>query len=70
MDKSCPEIKGGEAMKEIGGYIELDTYRGKMLHEKAVALNCGRNALAYLIKSKSIKRILLPYFLCSSVVNV
>ena len=70
MDKSCPEIKGGEAMKEIGGYIELDTYRGKMLHEKAVALNCGRNALAYLIKSKSIKRILLPCFLCSSVMDV
>ena len=70
MDKSCPEIKGGEAMKEIGGYIELDTYRGKMLHEKAVALNCGRNALAYLIKSHNIKKIMLPYFLCSSVKNV
>lgn len=57
-------------MKEIGGYIELDTYRGKMLHEKAFALNCGRNALAYLIKSRKIKKILLPYFLCSSVMNV
>ena len=56
--------------KEIGGYIELDTYRGNMLHEGAVALNCGRNALAYLIKSHNIKSILLPYFLCSSVSNV
>ena len=57
-------------MKEIGGYIELDTYRGEMLHDGSVALNCGRNALAYLIKSKKIKKILLPYFLCSSVMNV
>ena len=57
-------------MKEIGGYIELDTYRGKMLHDKAIALNCGRNALSYLIRSLKIKKILLPYFLCSSVINV
>lgn len=35
-------------MKEIGGYIELDTYTGAMLHEKAIALNCGRGALEYL----------------------
>ena len=70
MDKSCSEIKGGEAMKEIGGYIELDTYRGELLHEGAVSLNCGRNALAYIIRSRNIKSILLPYFLCSSVLNV
>lgn len=57
-------------MREIGGYIELDTYRGKMLHSDAVALNCGRNALSYLIKSKKIQKILLPYFLCNSVINV
>ena len=34
-------------MKEIGWYIELDTYTGAMLHEKAIALNCGRGALEY-----------------------
>ena len=54
-------------MKEIGGYIELDKYCLPMLHKGAVALNCGRNALAYLIRAKSIKKILLPKFLCSSV---
>ena len=54
-------------MKEMGGYIELDTYRGEMLHEGTVALNCGRNALAYIIRSRKIKNVLLPYFLCSSV---
>lgn len=56
--------------REIGGYIELDSYSHPMLHQGAVALNCGRNALAYLIKSKGIKTIWLPYFLCSSVPNV
>lgn len=57
-------------MKEYGGYIEIDTYRGQMLHDKAVALNCGRNCLAYLIKARSIKKILFPYFMCDSVFNL
>ena len=57
-------------MKEYGGYIELDTYRLPMLHEGAIALNCGRNCLAYLIETKKISKIKLPYFLCSSVVEV
>lgn len=57
-------------MKEIGGYIELDTYNLPLYHEDAIALNCGRNCLAYLIQSKHIKKILLPKFLCSSVEDV
>lgn len=28
--------------KEIDGYIELEKFSGKMLHEDALALNCGR----------------------------
>lgn len=54
-------------MKEIGGYIELDIYHNKMLHNGSLALNCGRNCLAYLIKQKKIKKIRVPYFLCNSV---
>lgn len=57
-------------MKEIGGYIELDRYSLPMLHDGAVALNCGRNSLAYLIKAKKIKKIKLPYFMCDSVFEV
>lgn len=57
-------------MREIGGYIELDTYALPMLHEKAVLLNCGRNALAYIIRAKSIEKIYIPKFLCDSVRNV
>lgn len=57
-------------MREIGGYIELDRYKQPMLHEGAIALNCARNALAYLIKARKIKRILIPKFLCDSVREV
>lgn len=57
-------------MKEIGGYIELDTYHLPMLHEDAIALNCGRNCLAYLFKSRRIKKLKVPYFICNSIFNV
>ena len=57
-------------MREIGGYIELDKYHNELLHKEAIALNCGRNCLAYLIEAKCIKTIWLPYFLCDSVSNV
>ena len=57
-------------MKEYGGYIELDTYHLPLLHEGAVALNAGRNALAYLIRGRKIRKIRLPLFLCSSVPEV
>lgn len=53
-------------MREIGGYIELDRYSKTMLHENALALNCGRNALAYLIEARNIKKISMPYFMCDS----
>lgn len=53
-------------MREIGGYIELDRYALPMLHEDGIKLNCGRNALAYLIQAKKIRKIYMPKFMCSS----
>ena len=56
-------------MREIGGYFELNKYDLPMLHEDALALNTGRNCLAYLIESKNIQKICLPYYICSVVVD-
>lgn len=57
-------------MREIGGYIEFEHYKGNMPHEEAIALNCGRNCLAYLFKSRGIKKLKVPYFICNSIFNV
>lgn len=54
-------------MREIGGYLELNKYDLPMLHENALALNTGRNCLAYLIESKNIQKIDLPYYICNVV---
>lgn len=57
-------------MKEIGGYFELDTYTGKTYHPQAIALNCGRNCLAYLVETRNYKKVYIPKFLCLSVKEV
>ena len=55
---------------EIGGFIEFERYSGEMLHEGAIALNYARNALLYLCKAKKIKKIVLPRFLCNSIMTI
>lgn len=57
-------------MREIGGYLCLDKCNEPLKHEGAIALNSGRNCLAYLIEKKHIKKIFLPKFLCASVGDV
>ena len=57
-------------MREIGGYFEFEKSTRGFLHQAAIALNCGRNCLAYLLESRQIKNIALPYFLCDSVQQV
>lgn len=54
-------------MREIGGFIEFETSDGKEYYEDVLALNCGRNALIYLIEKLKIKTMYIPYFICSSV---
>lgn len=54
-------------MKEIGGYLGLETFHGKGYYENLVALNSGRNAMLYVLKAKNIKKIYIPYFLCWSI---
>lgn len=56
--------------REIGGYLELEHFYGKEYHEGLIALDCARNALAYLIEARHIELLWIPAFLCSSVPSV
>lgn len=53
--------------KEIGGYLELEYFHGPEYHQGALALNCARNCLVYLIEARNIETLWLPSYLCSSV---
>lgn len=57
-------------MREIGGYIELEHHDGSLFHEKALRLNCGRNALAYLCRARNIQKVWIPHFLCDCVAQL
>ncbi|MDY0235310.1 MAG: hypothetical protein RBR71_04750 [Gudongella sp.] len=57
-------------MKEIGGYFGLDQFIDRPYYKNMIELNTGRNALLYLVKSRKIKKIYIPYYLCDSVVDV
>lgn len=56
--------------REIGGYIQLGSYRGSPIHQGAESLDCGRNCVAYLAELRSIKALWLPDWLCISVNGV
>ena len=51
-------------MKSIGGYFELELPQGKEYHSQAIALNTGRNALEYILRARSYKKVYLPYYSC------
>ena len=56
-------------MKEIGGYFQLEEMPGEEYYPDLFRVNLGRTALLWLLKSRRCRKILLPYFLCESVVH-
>ena len=42
-------------MREFGGYIEIEHYKGNEYHTGCLALNSGRNCLRYLIRARQIR---------------
>jgi len=56
-------------LREIGGYFELELNQGREYYPDLIALNSARNALVYLLKSKKIAAINMPYFNCHVVAD-
>jgi len=53
--------------KEIGGYLELETYGESLYHKDPVLLNSGRNAFRYIIRAFDIKTLFVPYYTCPAI---
>jgi hypothetical protein len=56
-------------MLKIGGYFELELPKGKELHKNCVRLNSGRNSLEYILRANEYKKIFIPYYTCSVVME-
>jgi hypothetical protein len=54
-------------MKEIGGYFGLEQLVSNEYYKDLIPLNNGRNALLYVLKTRGINKIYIPYYLCNSV---
>ena len=57
-------------MREFGGYIKIEHYKGNEYHTECLALNNGRNCLRYLIRTRRIRKIMLPYLQCRVIEEV
>jgi len=55
---------------EIGGYFELEQLVCHEHYSNLIRLNTARNALLYLLKARTIKKIYLPYLLCDSISGI
>ena len=55
--------------KEIGGYMELETFTGSEYYPNLCKVNLGRTALLWLLESRGCRKLLLPYYLCDSVIE-
>lgn len=56
--------------KEIGGYLQLETFTGKEYYPDLYKVNLGRTALQWILEARKCKKLWLPYFLCDSVIGV
>jgi hypothetical protein len=52
---------------DIGGYLGFERFGGKAYHEDAIALNCGRSCLEYILELRGITTIWLPDWICDAV---
>jgi hypothetical protein len=55
-------------MSEIGGYFELEL-KNRVPYHTGLALNTGRNAFEYLLRSRKYKKVYLPYYICDAVLE-
>lgn len=57
-------------MSVIGGYFELELNDNKYVyHDKAIALNTGRNAFEYILLHSNFRKIYIPYYTCDVILQ-
>lgn len=54
---------------EIGGFFELELAEKEEYHSSAIRLNKARSAIYYILKAKQVKKVFLPYYLCSCILE-
>ena len=50
--------------RPIGGYFELELRKGEHYHKNAIRLNTARNCFEYVLRTRHIKKVYIPYYTC------
>lgn len=53
----------------IGGYFSLELNDGGERYADAIKLNAGRYALEFILRGRKYRKVLLPYYICDSVLQ-
>lgn len=56
-------------MREIGGYFELENFKGKEFYQDKLRFNSARKCFSFLMKVKGYNKVYIPDFLCSSIIE-
>ena len=56
-------------MNSIGGYFEIELNKGTEYHKNLVGLNSGRNCLKYVLMANNFKKVYLPYYSCTALLE-
>lgn len=56
-------------MNEIGGYFQLELNNGDLYHDKAEALNTGRNCFEYILKANNYDKVFIPKYSCDALLE-
>lgn len=51
-------------MEPIGGYFELELRKGEHYLKDAIRLNTARNCFEYVLRTRSYKKVYVPYYTC------
>lgn len=51
-------------MREIGGYMQFETYYGPEYHEDAIGFNTARSSIKYIQSIENYNKYYIPYYLC------
>lgn len=69
--QKCERSKGTMCSNHpIGGYFEIEINNfGSLFHDKAIAVNSGRNALELILRNLTIDKIYIPYYICDVILE-
>jgi|SRR5690554_415730 len=48
----------------IGGYFDLELFKGEHYHKDAIRLNTARNCFEYILRVRKYKKVYIPYYTC------